>query len=59
MPGLNIRRNRVHAHIQDGHTITRLVAEYCTFRATVSSWERSYREECQNNDEEKSKLEMM
>jgi len=27
-------------------------------RATVSNWVRSYREECQNNDEEKSQLEM-
>jgi len=35
------------------------VAEYGIFRATVSNWVRSYREECQNNDEEKSQLEIM
>ena len=53
------RRKIVHAHIQDGRTITRLVAEYGISRATVSNWGRSHREECQNNDEEKSQLEMM
>ena len=35
------------------------MAEYGIFRATVSNWVLSYREECQNNDEEKSQLEMM
>jgi len=35
------------------------VAEYGISRATVSSWVRLYREECQNNDEEKSQLEML
>ena len=35
------------------------MAEYGISRATVSNWVRSYREECQNNDEEKSQLEMM
>jgi len=35
------------------------VAEYGISRATVSNWVRSYREECQNNDEEKSQLEMI
>ena len=35
------------------------MAEYGIFRATVSNWVRSYREECQNNDEEKSQLEIM
>ena len=53
------RRKVVRAHIQDGRTIASLVAEYGISRATVSNWVRSYREECQNNDEEKSKLEMM
>ena len=36
-----------------------LVAEYGISRATVSNWVHSYREECQNNDEEKFQLEMM
>ena len=35
------------------------MAEYGISGATVSNWVRSYREECQNNDEEKSQLEMM
>ena len=35
------------------------MAEYGISRATVSNWVRSYREECQNNDEEKSQLEMI
>jgi len=53
------RRKVVRAHIQDRHTIAGLVAEYGISRATVSNWVRSYREECQNNDEEKSQLDMM
>ena len=53
------RRKVVRAHIQDEHTIASLVAEYGISRATFSNWVRSYREECQNNDEEKSQLEMM
>ena len=53
------RRKVVRAHIQDEHTIASLVAEYGISRATVSNWVRSYREECQNNDEEKSQVEMM
>lgn len=36
--------------------IVSLVAEFGIFRAIVSNWVRSYREECQNNDEEKSQL---
>jgi len=35
------------------------VAEDGISRATISNWVRSYREECQNNDEEKSQLEMI
>ena len=53
------RRKVVCAHIQDGRTIASLVAEYGISGATVSNWVRSYREECQNNDEEKSQVEMM
>ena len=39
--------------------ITSLVAEFGISRAIVSNWVRSYREECQNNDEDKSQLEMV
>ncbi len=53
------RRKVVRAHIQDGRTIVSLVAKYGISRATVSNWVHSYREECQNNDEEKPQLEMM
>ena len=59
---MNFRRNQTKGcswHIQDGRTIASLVAEYGISRATVSNWVRSYREECQNNDEEKSQLEMI
>ena len=56
---MNIRRNRVRAHILDGRSNTSHVAEYGISRATVSNWGHSHREECQNNDEEKSQLEMM
>ena len=53
------RRKVVRAHIQDGRTIDSLVAEYGISRATVSNWVRLFRKEYQNNDEEKSQLEMM
>ena len=53
------RRKVVRAHIQDGCTIASLVAEYGISGATGSNWVRSYRKECQNNDEEKSQVEMM
>ena len=52
-------RKVVRAHIQDGRMIASLVAEYSISGATVSNLVRSYREECKNNDEEKSQLEMM
>ena len=48
------RRKVVRAHIQDGRTIARLVAEYGISRAAVFNWVCSYREDFQNNDEEKS-----
>ena len=35
------------------------MAEYGISRAAVSNWVCSCREECQNNDEEKSQLETM
>ena len=35
------------------------MAEYGISIAAVSNWVCSYREECQNNDEEKSQLEMV
>ena len=57
---MNFRRNQTKGcswRIQDGRTIASPVAEYGISRATVSNWVRSYREECQNNDEEKSQLE--
>ena len=53
------RQKVVRAHIQDGRTIAGLVVDYGISGATVSNWVRSYRKECQNNDEEKSQLEMM
>ena len=53
------RRKVVRAHIQDGCTIAGIAVEYGISGATGSNWVRSYREECQNNDEEKSQVEMM
>ena len=53
------RQKVVRAHSPDGRTIASLATEYGISSATVSNWVRSYREECQNNDEEKSQLEMM
>ena len=53
------RKKVVREHIQDGRTIASLAAEYGVSHATVSNWVRSYREECQTNDEEKTQLELM
>ena len=53
------RKKVVCEHIQEGRTLDSLAAEYGVSRATVSNWVRAYREECQTNDEEKTKLELM
>ena len=53
------RRKVVRAHIQDGRTIAGVTVENGISGAPVSNWVHSYREECQNNDEEKSQVEMM
>ena len=53
------KKKVVRLHIQDGRTLSSLAAEYGVSQATVSNWVRSYREECQTNDEEKSQLELM
>ena len=53
------RKRVVREHIQDGRTLVSLSAEYGVSKATISNWVRSYREECQTNDEEKSQLELM
>ena len=53
------RKKIVKQHIQDGRTIQSLAAEYGVSKASISNWVRSYREECQTNDAEKSQLELM
>ena len=53
------RRKVVRTHIQDGCTIAGIAVEYGISGSTGSNWARSYREKCQNNDEEKSQVEMM
>ena len=53
------KKKVVKLHIQDGRTISSLSAEYGICHATVSNWVRSYREECQTNDAEKSECELM
>ena len=54
-----IKKKVVREHIQDGCTLNSLAAEYGVSHATISNWVRSYREECQTNDAEKSQLELM
>ena len=53
------KKKVVREHIQDGRTLNSLAAEYGVSQATISNWVRSYREECQTNDTEKSQLELM
>ncbi len=53
------KKEAVIAHIRDGRTIKSLAAEYGVSNATITNWVRTYREECQVNDEEKSQLELM
>ncbi len=49
----------VMQHIQDGRTLKSLAVEYGVSQASISNWVRSYREECQNDDEAKTQLELM
>ena len=53
------KKKIVQLHIQEGRTLSSLAAEYGVSHATISNWVRSYREECQTNDAEKSQLELM
>lgn len=53
------KKKVVREHIQDGRTLNSLAAEYGVSHATISNWIRSYREECQINNDEKSQLELM
>ena len=53
------RKKIVQQHIQDGRTLASLAAEYGVSKASISNWVRTYREECQTNDEAKSQLELM
>lgn len=55
----DVKKKVVKEHIQDGRTLNSLAAEYGVSHATISNWVRSYREECQTNDHEKSQLELM
>ena len=48
------RKKNVTQHIQDGRTLKSLAAEYGVSQATISNWVRTFREECQTNDEAKS-----
>jgi transposase len=50
------KKKVVREHIQDGRTLNSLASEYGVSHATISNWVRSYREECQTNDAEKSQL---
>lgn len=53
------RKKIVMQHIQDGRTLKSLAAEYGVSQASISNWVRSYREECQTDDEAKTQLELM
>ena len=53
------RKKVVQQHIQDGRTLKSLAAEYGVSKASISNWVRAYRKECQTNDEERIKLELM
>ena len=49
-----VKKKVVRVHIEDGRTLNSLAAEYGVSHATISNWVRSYPEECQTNDNEKS-----
>ena len=55
----DVKKKVVKEHIQDGRTLNSLAAEYGVSHATISNWVRSYREECQTNDEAKNEYELM
>ena len=55
----DFRKKVVILHLRDGRTIASLAAEYGVSKATISNWVKTYREECQTNDEAKSELELL
>jgi len=44
-----IKKKIVRLHLEDGRTISSLVAEYKVTKASISNWVKAYREECQSN----------
>ena len=54
-----LKKQVVRAHIQDGRTLRSLAAEYGVSKATISNWIHAYREECHNNVEEMTQLQLM
>lgn len=53
------KKKIVKIHLQDGRTIASLAAEYGVSTASISNWVRSYREECQSNQEAQNEYELM
>ncbi|KAE9633196.1 transposase [Defluviitalea raffinosedens] len=53
------KKNTIRLHLEEGRTIQSLYEEYQVSRASISIWVRSYREECQTNQEIKEEHDYM
>jgi transposase len=49
----------VRLHLEEGRTIKSLSEEYRISKASISIWVRTYREECQTNQEAKEDYDYM
>jgi len=54
-----LRKEVAREHLNNGRTIRSLAAEYGVSSSAVNAWIQKYREECQNNPQGKTQLELM
>ena len=53
------KKKIVHLHLEEGHTIQGLAAEYSVSKASISNWVHQFRKECQINKEAKADYDSM
>ena len=53
------KKKIVHLHLEEGHTLKGLSAEYGVSKASISNWVTQFHEECQNNEEAKAEYNYM
>lgn len=53
------KKKVVRLHLEEGHTIRALAAEFDVSKASISNWVNHYREECQSNEEANAEYDIM